>query len=59
MEYKIAQDEVRVPDTRHFEVRSLGATVASAASRSIGAKIGSSLAVQGQQIIAQLRQPKS
>ena len=59
MEYRIAQDEVRVPDTRHSEVRSLGATMADAASRSIGAKIGSSLAVQGQQIIAQLRQAKS
>ena len=59
MEYRIAQDEVRVPDTRHFEVHSLGATMAAAASRSIGARIGSSLAVQGQQIIAQLRQAKS
>jgi hypothetical protein len=59
MEYRIAQDEVRVPDTRHFEVRSLGATMAAAASRSIGTKIGSSLAVQGQQIITNLRQPKS
>ena len=59
MEYRIAQDEVRVPDTRHPEVRSLGATMAAAASRSIGAKIGSSLAVQGQQIIIKLTQPKS
>ena len=59
MVYRIEQDEVRALDTRHFEVRSLGATMASAASRSIGAKIGSSVAVQGQQIITRLRQSKS
>jgi hypothetical protein len=59
MEYRIAHDEVRAPGTRHFEARSLGAAMASAASRSIGAKIGSSVAVQGQQIITRLRQPKS
>jgi hypothetical protein len=59
MDYRIAQDEARVPDTRYSEVRSLGATMATAASRSIGAKIGSSLAVQGQQIITKLRQPNS
>jgi hypothetical protein len=59
MEYRIAQDEVRVPDTRHSEVRSLGAAMATAASRSIGGKIGAGVAVQGQQIITKLRQPKS
>lgn len=59
MVYRIAQDEVRVPDTRHFAMRSLGETMAAAASRSVGAKIGSGLAVQGQQIISQFRKAKS
>lgn len=40
-------------------VRSLGTIMATAASRSIGTKVGASLAVQGQQIIEDLRQPKS
>jgi|RhiMethySRZTD1v2_1073278.scaffolds.fasta_scaffold60212_5 hypothetical protein len=59
MEYGIAQGEVRVPDTKHPEVHSLGATMATAAMRSIGTKIGASLAVQGQRIIRNLRQPRS
>jgi hypothetical protein len=59
MEHGIAQGEVRVPDTKHPEVRSLRVTMATAASRSIGAKIGASLAVQGQRIIGNLRQPSS
>jgi hypothetical protein len=59
MEYGITQGDVRVPDTKHPEVRSLRATMATAASRSIGTKIGASLAVQGQRIIRNLREPSS
>jgi hypothetical protein len=58
MEYA-AQGEVHAPGTRHPQLRSLGTIMATAASRSIGTKIGASLAVQGQQIIENLRQPKS
>ena len=59
MEYGIAQSDIRTPGARHPEVRSLGVTMAAAASRSIGRKVGASLALHGQQLIKNLRQPKA
>ena len=57
MEY--AHGEVPAQDVRHPQLRSLGTAMATAASRSIGTKLGAILAVQGQQLIKNLRQSKS
>jgi hypothetical protein len=59
MEYPIAQGEVHAPAAQHRQLRSLGTIMATAAGRSIGTRIGARLAVQGQQIIGNLKQPKS
>ena len=59
MEYRIAHGEVHAPGTRHPQLRSLATVMAAAAFRSIGTKIGASLAVRGQRLIKDLRQPKS
>ena len=58
MGYGLAHGDVHAPRTGQSELRSLGAIMATAASRSIGTKSGATLAVQGQQIIKNLRQPK-
>lgn len=58
MEYGIPRSEMHATGARHPQLRGLGTVMATAASRSIGTKIGASLAVRGQHVIANLRQPK-
>lgn len=59
MDYGIAQGEFHAADGRHPQLRGLGTTMATAASRSIGTKIGARLAIYAQEMIKNLRQPKS
>jgi hypothetical protein len=56
MEYGIAH--AHAPDDRQPLLRGLGAAMASAALARVGTRIGEKLAVQGQQLIKNLKQSK-
>ena len=56
MEYGIAH--AHAPEDRQPLLRGLGKAMATAALASVGTRIGDRLAVQGQQLIKNLKQPK-
>lgn len=56
MEYGIAHADA--PSVRQPLLRGLGAAMASAALANVGTRIGERLAVQGQQLIKNLKQSK-
>lgn len=59
MGYGIAHAQVPRTDERHPQLRALGSVMAAAALRSIGTRIGATLAVHGQQLIQNHRQARS
>lgn len=58
MGYGIAHAEVPRTDERHPQLRALGSVMAAAALRNIGTRLGANLAVHGQRLIQNHRQPK-
>jgi hypothetical protein len=57
MEYGMAH--AHAPEDRQPLLRGLGTAMATAALASVGTRIGERLAVQGQQLIKNRKQPKS